>query len=79
MKTKKKSSQKFWVNYYDGADYTVALEPDYGGACRSYDTFKEAKMEAIGDVLSDLMELKNTLQMLRSLKKKDLFKSQGEE
>lgn len=64
--------QKFWVNHYDGADYSVSLEPDYGGACESFETFTEAKKQAIWKCRDDIRELQSTIRALKDLKKKDV-------
>lgn len=73
------SKQKFYSNYYDGADYTVALEEDLGGASKAFDTFREAKADCIGGILNDISELKSQLMWIRKLKKSDLLKEKQDE
>lgn len=69
-----KKKRKFYSNYYDGADYTVSLEEDLGGASKAFDTFREAKSDCIGGILNDISELKSQLMWIRKLKKSDLLK-----
>lgn len=73
------SKQKFYSNHYDGACYTVDLEPDYGGATKEFDTFREAKADCIFGIMNDISELRSQLQIIRSLKKSDLLKEKKNE